>query len=197
MRHLDAAVMIDMVEQKVPKSECESYLQHLTKCARCTAEYETWWTFMSSLGPSNLTDAPSELLNDCIAIYRKPEQPISGFQKARVLFDSFLQPLPVTGLRGTAADARQVVVSTNDFDVHLKISGKEHNQTIMAQLLPKANTVVADAEIQLRIPGHAALLSRSNEFGQFSLRGVPTGPFLFLIALPMSGRIVQFSVEGE
>ena len=194
MRHVATAAMIDLVEQKVSKSERERCQQHLTDCERCTPEYESWWTFLSGLGPSNLTDAPSELLNGCIAIYRKPEQQLSGFQKACVLFDSFLQPLAVTGLRGTMTEARQVVVGTDDFDVHLKVSGKEFNQTVMAQLLPKGYIDVADAEIQLRVPGHAALLTRSNEFGQFTLKGVPSGPFFFLIALPPSGNKVQFSV---
>ena len=197
MRHVDTAVMIDLVEQKVSKSERELCQQHFSNCGRCAAEYDSWWTFLSGIGPSNLTDAPTDLLNECIAIYRKPEQPLSGFQTARVLFDSFLQPLAVTGLRGTAIESRQVVIRADDFDVHLKISGKESNQTIMAQLLPKAWAIVADAEIQLRVPGHAALLTRSNEFGQFVLNRVPSGPFLFSIALPSSGSIVQFSVKGE
>ena len=198
MRHVDPAIMIDMIEQTASKSERKSYEQHLTDCPRCAAEYDSWWTFLSGLGPSSLTDAPTELINEGIAIYRKPEPLPSRIQRASLLFDSFLQPLAVAGLRGTAAESRQVVLHTEVFDVHVKISGKESDRRIMAQLLPsQPDTIVDRAKIQLHIPDCPAQVTRSNELGQFTFSGVPNGPLLFFIELPSLGSIVQFSVQGE
>ena len=197
MRHVDPAIMIDMIEQRASKSEREPYEQHVTDCRRCAAEYDSWWTFLSGLCPSSLTDAPTELINECIAIYRKPEPLPSRFQRASLLFDSFFQPLAVAGLRGTPAESRQVVLHTQVFDVHVKVSGKESDRRIMAQLLPlQPDTIVEGAQIQLHIPGCPSQVTRSNELGQFTFSGVPNGTLLFFIELPSSGNIIQFSVQG-
>jgi hypothetical protein len=197
MRHVDPAIMMDMVEQRASKSKHECYEQHLTDCRRCAAEYDSWWTFLSGLGPSSLTDAPTELINECIAIYRKPEPLPSRIQRASLLFDSFLQPLAAAGLRGTPAESRQIVLHTQVFDVHMKISGKESNRRIMAQLLPsQPDTLVDGAQIQLHIPGCPAQVTRSNELGQFTFSEVPNRPLSFFIELPSSGSIIQFSVQG-
>src|SRR5436190_8845237 len=100
-------------------------------------------------------------------------------------------------LRGAPAESRQVVLHTQVFDVHVKVSGKESDRRIMAQLLPsQPDTMVDRAKIQLHIPGCPAQVTRSNELGQFTFSGVPNGTLLFFIELPSSGNIIQFSIQG-
>jgi hypothetical protein len=189
--------MIDLVEQKAPESERELCERHLSDCPRCAADYDSWWTFLSGLGPSGLNDAPKDLIDECIAIFPKSKPPFTRFQKVRVLFDSFLQPLPAMGLRGAADESRQVVIRMEDLDVHLRISGTGSGRTIQGQLLPSnADRLVNGALIQLRMNGQPSQFACSNTFGEFRFNGVPAGLFSFLIDLPSEGRIAEFSFQG-
>jgi hypothetical protein len=198
MRHIDPAMMIDLVEQRLAESERESCERHLSGCRRCAAEHDSWWTFLSGLGPSHLTDASTDLIDEGIAIYPKSKQPFLKFQRARVLFDSFLQPLPAMGLRGVATDdSRQVLIRMDGLDVHLKISGTGSSRTIQGQLLPsKAQTLSNGAQIEMRAIGQPSQFACSNTFGEFRFNGVPAGLFLFFVDLPSEGRIAEFSLQG-
>jgi hypothetical protein len=198
MSHVDAATIIDLVEQRLPESAREPYQRHLAVCPHCTEEYDFWWTFLSGLGPSRLTDAPKDLIDECVAMFPKTKRPFGGFQRAHVLFDSFRQPLPAMGLRGGSVDSRRLIIRVDDLDVHIKISGKQYSRTIQGQLLfLDSKEVIDGAQISLCILGRANQFTCTNTFGEFRFDGVPAGPAHFLINLSSQGRIAQFSIKED
>ena len=198
MSHVDAATIIDLVEQRMPESARETYQQHLAACQHCGEEYDFWWTFLSGLGPSRLTDAPNDLIDECIAMFPKTKRPFAGFQRARILFDSFRQPLPAMGMRGGSADSRRLVIRVDDLDVHIRISGKQYCRTIQGQLLfLDSKELIDGAQISLCILGRANQLTSTNTYGEFRFDGVPAGPAHFLINLSSQGRIAQFSIKED
>jgi hypothetical protein len=197
MRHVDAAAIIDLVEQGLTASEREMYHQHLSECRECAAEYDYWWTFLSGLGPSQLKDAPEDVIDVCITIFEKPNPSPNTFQKARILLDSFIEPLPAMGLRGTVVAARQLVLRVDGLDIHLRISGKESNRTIQGQLLPLTRTALIDgAQIELRVEGQPARFAFTDALGEFRFNDVPAGSCSFAIDLLSEGRIAHFLVQG-
>jgi hypothetical protein len=198
MGHVDAATIIDLVEQRMPETEREAYQQHLAACQHCTEEYDFWWTFLSGLGPSLLTDAPKDLVDECIAMFPRTKRPFAGFQQARTLFDSFRQPLPAMGLRGASIDSRRLVIRVDDLDVHIRISGKPYSRTIQGQLLClDSKELIDSAQISLSILGRPGQLTYTNTLGEFRFDGVPAGSAHFLINLSSQGRIAQFSIKED
>ena len=198
MRHLDAATIIDLVEQRVPASERELHQQHLTECQHCAEEYEFWWTFLSGLGPSRLMDAPNDLVSECIRMFPKSKPSSGSYKQARILFDNFLQPLPAMGLRGASSDSRHIVIRVDELDVHLRISGKASSRTIQGQLLLLGSDKLIDgALIRLCIPGQPNQFTYANMLGEFRFDGVPDGSLHFLINLISQGQIAQFSIKED
>jgi hypothetical protein len=196
MNHLDATTIIDLVEQRLEESERESYQRHLAECRHCTEEYEFWWTFLSGLGPSRLTDAPTELVDKCIGMSVKSKPSFGPLHQARIIFDSFLQPLPAMGLRGGLSDSRHLVIRADDFDLHLKISGKDSTRTLQGQLLLSgSDELIEDALVLLCVLGKPTQITFTNRLGEFRFDDVPAGSHRFVIRLISLGRTAEFSVK--
>jgi len=172
--HLNSEEMIDVIQNRSDNS-------HLEECADCRRQLEQWKHLLSTLYRPRLQDAPAALLVRAYAIM-EPRPKITEVI-ASMIFDSFKQPA-FAGARGTGT-SRQLVFRAEDFDIHVKISGKSNDLLITGQILARGKKeFVSTAMVHLlrnRTPFRSVNL---NTFGEFEFTNTPSGLLGLQIDLP-------------
>ena len=98
------------------------------------------------------------------------------------IFDSLTQPFP--NARG-AADARQVVMQAEEFDIHLKISKHPSQHQIIGQVFVRNETqFLSSVSLHLLLDGKPFKSAVSDNFGQFQFDDVPEGAVRLVVDLP-------------
>ena len=102
---------------------------------------------------------------------------------ASLVFDSFAQPA-LAGARGGGA-ARQMVLRTEGFDIHLKIWGTSSTRRMAGQVLPRSeNSFVHGARLHLLLDGERFGSTAADKFGEFEFETVPVGCLSLQLDLP-------------
>jgi len=195
MNHVETAVIIDLVEERLSGPEAAACKAHLDACPVCAETYHFWWQFNSMLGSERLVDASEQLTERCISIF-PGAPPESGFRQiiGQIVFDSFLRPAPALAIRGER-DARQMVVQMEEVDVHLRITGTGSKQTIQGQILPRGDeTAIQGACITLLALGRTTRSTTSDHLGVFDFRDVPKAPLIVSIKSPASRFVGVLSI---
>ena len=97
---------------------------------------------------------------------------------AVLLVDSFSEAR-LLGFRGPGTMSRQMLYRAGDFDIDLSIDYVEPTQVtdIMGQTMPlsTALSMVAGADVKLLKESIVAVTTKTNEFGEFIIDGIPEG----------------------
>ena len=184
--HLNSEVVLDLLDGRIDSSQMPDLNAHIEQCSSCGRQLDEWRTIHSMLGRPHLASAPAQLLRLADSIFEPTPSPVrEGIRKvvAAVVFDSFTQPA-FAGVRG-AAEARQVVLRAEDFDVHVKISGDPGQQQLIGQIFPRNESRFVDnAQLQLLKDGERVGLTVVDQFGGFQFEEVPQGTLSLQIDLP-------------
>jgi hypothetical protein len=184
--HLNSEVVLDLLDGRTDSSRLSELNTHIEQCASCGRQLDEWRTIHSMLGRPHLASAPAQLLRLADSIFEPTPSPVrEGIRKvvAALVFDSFMQPA-FAGVRGTA-EARQVVLRAEDFDVHVKISGDPGQQQLIGQIFPRNESRFVDnAQLQLLKDGERVGLTVVDQFGGFQFEEVPQGTLSLQIDLP-------------
>jgi hypothetical protein len=184
--HLNSEVVLDLLDGRIDSSQMPDLNAHIEQCSSCGRQLDEWRTIHSMLGRPHLASAPAQLLRLADSIFEPMASPVrEGIRKvvAALVFDSFRQPA-FAGVRG-AAEARQVVLRAEDFDVHVKISGDPGQQQLIGQIFPRNESRFVDnAQLQLLKDGERVGLTVVDQFGGFQFEEVPQGTLSLQIDLP-------------
>ena len=184
--HLNSEVVLDLLDGRIDSSQMPDLNAHIEQCSSCGRQLDEWRTIHSMLGRPHLASAPAQLLRLADSIFEPTPSPVrEGIRKvvAALVFDSFAQPA-FAGVRG-AAEARQVVLRAEDFDVHVKISGDPGQQQLIGQIFPRNESRFVDnAQLQLLKDGERVGLTVVDQFGGFQFEEVPQGTLSLQIDLP-------------
>ena len=142
-------------------------------CSECTAAFTTWKR-VNAISAQESSYSPSEevvrLVKREFAIRQAPEP--SPWSLAKLVFDSFAQPLP-TGVRAHAVSARQLVYEAEGLTVDLRLDTQPSSSRVCAvgQVLDKRiPRALGNASVMLWTEkGHPVLETVANEFGEFQL----------------------------
>jgi hypothetical protein len=103
---------------------------------------------------------------------------------ASIVFDSFQQPA-LAGVRGAETAARQLVLRAEDFDIHLKIWGEQHQRQLLGQMLTRSGIEFPDsAHFHLLRNGERVESTSMDDMGEFHFRNIPEGDLSLQIDLP-------------
>ena len=103
---------------------------------------------------------------------------------AATFFDSQTQAT-VAGTRGSAADARHLVLRSEGFDIHVKVWGASPKRQMTGQILARGVAVpVAGARLHLLRDGEHLAITMADKLGEFSFTEVPEGQLSLQIDLP-------------
>jgi len=185
--HLNTEVALDLVEGRLPNDEEMFWKRHIDSCKDCSHDVSHWRQLKIDLKRSHLRNTPQQALDMVVLSQSQPEEGSSTqcFTRAAIVFDSFFEP-DMSGVRGSDALARQIVLRADEFDVHVKIWGDEGQQQMIGQVLPRNGTdfVRGGAQFHLLQNGERVESAVIDEIGEFVFAHVPDGLLSIQIELP-------------
>ena len=110
-------------------------------------------------------------------------RPGIGRVLASLVFDSFTQPA-LAGARG-GDSSRQLVFRASEFDVHVRISGRQENRQITGQIMTRTlGGPVNLAKVHLLSNGERVRSAAPDSLGEFEFENTPDGQLSLQIDLP-------------
>jgi len=110
---------------------------------------------------------------------------------ARLLFDSSLSSLPARF--GSTVPERHLLFIGPDFDIHVKIAGRDKVREIHGQVIPRAPTE-ASSQVTLLVQEEAAETKTTERFGEFTFHRVPVGDVAVEICAASRHLVASFTV---
>src|ERR1700758_3453851 len=120
MKHYDINEWTDYVRRVGETSKREEMSQHLaTSCKKCGGVV-SFLEKLTTVTRSDTTRVPDQLVRNVKAMFAmgKPEKVSVASTVAKLIFDSFSEPVPV-GVRGTPRVTRQAMYEAGDYCVDL------------------------------------------------------------------------------
>lgn len=182
--HLTAEEALDLIEKRATEEQVRFWNQHFATCSSCTDQLQDWQRIHSLLKRENLESAPEALTALARTIF-EPAVPRPSLREviASVVFDSLSQPA-LAGARG-AASARQLLLSAEDIDVHIRVSTRGAARRIAGQILSRdKSTDVAGTRLHLLQGGMRIGTAAADKFGEFEFEEVTDGPLDLEIEIP-------------
>jgi len=185
--HLSSEIALDLIEARAEPAETEFWRSHLNDCADCRESFQGWAMLRGQLKNNRLENAPQSAIRKAEGILRSStsaDRPKVREIIASLLFDSLNQPA-FAGARGGAAGARQVVLRTEGFDVHVKVWGDKPKRKIAGQVLARMeSTFIEGYRLHLLRDGEQVETVLADKFGEFEFSEVPDGSLSLEVELP-------------
>ena len=135
--HLSFANLVDLAENQMTAEEKSTATNHLLSCSHCATELKQVEQTIALMRTDQSVDAPPELLQQAIAVFRKRKASGESVWRrivAALSFDSRTLT-PAFGVRSAAATSRQLLYTAEDSDIDLRITGRDDKWVISGQVL--------------------------------------------------------------
>jgi hypothetical protein len=192
--HLSPEKAMDLFEARIAESDRLSLYEHIDSCRHCASEFHEWSTLVHLVQRTHLMSAPDAVIASAKRICETgvPTRGLRPFLKqvvALIVFDSTAGLAPAGARAGLAADlqtaSRQVLLRTDDFDIHIRISKGEDHCELLGQILPRrGGGFIRDALVHLQHEEQRIGSARSNTLGEFLFKDLPDGVLSLQIDLP-------------
>ena len=193
MKHFSTETLLDFARGLLPSLRADELKHHVEGCKKCLASYDMWRAVMGA-GRREKKYRPSES-----AVQRAKEacglregwRPSGRKTRARLIFDSFLQPLPA-GVRNSMAATRQLQYRSGPLIIDIDLAKESH--------APEAPIFLMGQILNADKPDQ-----RVKDFRVFLLRGKrirgqtnssPLGEFRFELAEAKNWRLL-FELDGQ
>jgi hypothetical protein len=182
--HLSAEQALDLIEMKTSDDQVHFWKAHIATCSSCFNQLQDWQRVHALLKRENLEDAPKPVTVLANSIFEPPATRRTLRELvASVVFDSFSQPA-LAGARGASA-ARQLLLTAEDIDVHLRVWTLGTERRIAGQILSRdKSTDLIGARLHLLNNGQRIGTAEANRFGEFEFDEVVEGALDLEIELP-------------
>jgi hypothetical protein len=192
--HLSPEKSMDLIESKIAESECLPLYEHIDSCKDCASEFHEWSTLLNSVHRTHLMSPPDAVIASAKRICQTSVatwglRPFLKQAVAFIVFDSTVGLAPAGVRAGIATDSpavsRQVLLRTDDFDIHIRISQIEDHRELLGQILPRGGRgFIRDAAVHLQHEEQRIGSARSNTLGEFLFTDIPDGVLSLQIDLP-------------
>jgi hypothetical protein len=161
-----------------------------TGCTRCERRIDAL-TRLSSVARSEKTiEVPNHLVRSALALFASQSSNFGARRAsvvARLLFDSFMQPL-AAGVRGQQRLSRQVLYQADGYSLDLRIEQERDSSQLLVvgQVFDRSKPQSPIANVPVLLLSGPRLLQRvdSNDFGEFQLQYEPTTPLSLHLPIP-------------
>jgi hypothetical protein len=184
--HLTSETALDLTDGRLTKEQAGIWNEHLSMCNTCATEIDIWRRLAESLTRSHLKSAFPQDLEKARRVFSKAAAGATQLRRlvASLVFDSFQQPA-FAGARGAPAQARQLVLRTEEFDIHIKIWGDAGRRQLLGQVLHRSGEeFVGAAQFHLLKGGERLDSTLADEMGEFQFTRIPDGELSLQIDLP-------------
>jgi hypothetical protein len=182
--HLRAEEALDLIEMKISDDQVHFWKAHIATCTSCLNQLQDWQRIRALLKRENLEDAPRPVTVLANSIFEAPaaRRPLREVI-ASIVFDSLSQPA-LAGARGASA-ARQLLLTAEDVDIHLRVWTLGTERRIAGQILSRDKSMdVVGARLHLLNEGKRIGTAEANRFGEFEFDEVVEGALDLEIELP-------------
>src|SRR5215470_973961 len=135
--HLSFTNLLDLAENQMTAEERSTATNHLLSCSLCANELERVEQTIALMRTDQSVDAPPELLNQAVAVFRQDKASRESLWRhvvAALSFDSRTLT-PAFGVRSAAATSRQLLYTAEDSDIDLRIIGSDDKWVVSGQVL--------------------------------------------------------------
>ena len=174
MKHFSTETLLDFARGLLPSLRVDELKHHLEGCKKCLASYDMWRALMEA-GRREKKNRPSES-----AVQRAKEafglregwRPSGRKTRARLIFDSLLQPLPA-GVRNSMAATRQLQYRSGPLIIDIDLAKESHAPEapifLMGQILnaDKPDQRVKDFRVFLLRGKRIKEQASSSQLGEF------------------------------
>jgi hypothetical protein len=185
--HLTAETALDFLEGRLDDGQKTVWNQHMEVCAYCTEYLGEWQELRVALRQSHLKSPSDQDLERAFGIF--PHETDESGEELRcvvasVIFDSFLEPA-LAGARGVLSDARQLVLHSEEFDIHVQLWGERNHWQMLGQMLSRSHEHSPEAaRFHLLRNGKRLETTTADDLGEFHFNDVPEGHLSLQVDLP-------------
>jgi hypothetical protein len=197
--HFTPETALDFLEQRLDNHQALLWKQHLKECARCMQYLAEWQHLLIVIKRSNLKSAPEQDVESASA--RLPDRSNGPGLTIRsifatTVFDTFgLSSL--AGARGGPAAIRNIILQTEDFDIHVQIQGEGGDKQILGQILSRSRGDFANiAQFHLLRNGERIQAAAADTLGEFQFTDVPEGNLRLQVDLPNLTIIGALNIDN-
>jgi hypothetical protein len=159
-------------------------------CEPCSQLCGAWSSVLEVTTGERANDPPENVVRLVKAAYTqgKPWRPVPrGVRMARLIFDSFRQPLPV-GSRGSKVPTRQLLHKSGPFLVDVSIEAdRVGNQVLLVGQVLNSNTPpkeMKDVQINLQREEEVVAHTTADSLGEFQLEFGPRENLRLFVDVP-------------
>jgi hypothetical protein len=197
MEHFNVEKWIDFVNQAVTSSEKQLMDKHLKLgCESCQQTVSLWQRVRTSAAMEENYQPPESAVRIAKAAFAGvglASQKKGAANKAKVLFDSFLQPI-FEGVRSAGAGTRQMLYRADPYqiDVQLEMKPSANRIVVTGQLLNLSNPKVIASGTRILVSNMQGdvVHTVANQFGEFIGEVKNSGDLQLTFATPSGEPIV-------
>jgi hypothetical protein len=161
--------ILDLIENRLAKSERQTLDAHIHECAKCMDQAEWARKTLATMKNSSLIEAPEYIIQKAISIFPKEKVKISDWVIAKLNFDSWRTP-EMAGVRSEDAGPRQLIYHTNSYKIVLM---NEPGRLIGQIVSDRADVETAGCLIELSSGRKTLGSTVTNQNGEFMLSAEP------------------------
>lgn len=181
--HIAFEVLVDLVEERAPAERAAEARAHIQACSHCQQEL-AWASRVTTLMRSDeLEDAPLHVVARAVrslhAVPTPAPQPAPGVLRrlvARLQFDSDVAFTPAFGMRSGQPEGRQMLFTTEEVEVDLRITPYQNQWVVTGQMLGPCE----GGSVEL-VGDEAAETAALNDLCEFDLPAVEAGHYTLLL----------------
>ena len=195
MNHFDISNWADFARGCAADADRAAMETHLASgCRRCRAALDCMQGVVASARADEGYEPPANALRCAKAISAMQRPPRTSVAQlvARLIYDSFRDPLPV-GMRAGDRVSRHTLYEAGDFFVDLRVEHEKESPfaTLVGQLTNRTDpdSSLVGAPVLLMAKKGAVAHAVYNRFGEFQMDYLPGRHLRLCVALPSDKRI--------
>jgi len=174
--------------------EQERMKQHLSECDACARVAGALQRLTVVASRSPVPEVPDDLVRSACAIFslNKPEKVTVSRLIAKLMYDSFREPLPA-GVRSQTSLSRHALYEAGDYCIDLRIEYKNGDDRVdmVGQVVSKRdpNVPAAGSSIVLKSGSESKAQTKTNKLGEFQLAYEPATRLR--LHIPMEEKFIE------
>jgi hypothetical protein len=177
MKHYDITQWTDFV-RGISSTDRAAMEMHLSHCKTCTRTKDMLLRLVYVASSGSAPEVPEDVVRSAHAIFalRKPEKVTIANTMARLVYDSFRQPLPA-GVRSQRSMSRTALYEAGDFSIDLRLEYQKSGTLVglAGQVLSRKNPEKSVSGVTLMLKSGRKVLARTstNQYGEFQMEYQP------------------------
>jgi hypothetical protein len=201
-KHYDITQWADFV-RGLAAAETSAMQQHLASgCSQCSRIKKLLERFAAATAADAACQVPEYVAHSARAIFalQQPEKVhILPRILARLIYDSFREPLPV-GVRSRQHLSRQAMYEAGDYCVDLRLEQERgaSQVTMVGQILNRSQEGLPLQDVPVMLMSGKEVVGRavSNRFGEFQMEYQPRKHLRLYVPVQGNGKRIEVSLNG-